>query len=107
MKHLGSIANPEFFEKQRMRFSTWDTPRFISAYHEDLEWLHLPRGLTDRVEELFAALGSRSNSSTTARPPAIDIEFRGASTRNRRPRSRISSITTSACWSRRLVRARP
>lgn len=42
LKHLGSIANPEFFEKQRMRFSTSDTPRFISAYGEDLEWLHLP-----------------------------------------------------------------
>lgn len=23
LKHLGSIANPEFYEKQRMRFSTW------------------------------------------------------------------------------------
>jgi len=34
LKHLGSIANPEFYEKQRMRFSTWDTPRF----HQ-----HLPR----------------------------------------------------------------
>jgi hypothetical protein len=31
LKHLGSIANPEFYEKQRMRFSTWDTPRFISS----------------------------------------------------------------------------
>ena len=36
-----------------MRFSTWDTPRFISAYGEDLEWLHLPRGLTERVEQLL------------------------------------------------------
>ena len=44
LKHLGSIANPEFYEKQRMRFSTWNTPRFISAYGEDLEWLHLPAG---------------------------------------------------------------
>ena len=49
LKHLGSVANPEFYEKQRMRFSTWNTPRFISCYGEDLEWLHLPRGLTDRV----------------------------------------------------------
>ena len=49
LKHLGSVANPEFHEKQRMRFSTWNTPRFISCYGEDLEWLHLPRGLTDRV----------------------------------------------------------
>ncbi|HUP68449.1 MAG TPA: DEAD/DEAH box helicase family protein [Acidimicrobiales bacterium] len=39
LKHLGSIPNPEFYEKQRMRFSTWNTPRFISCYREDLEWL--------------------------------------------------------------------
>ena len=44
LKHLGSINNPEFYEKQRMRFSTWNTPRFIRCYGEDLEWLHLPRG---------------------------------------------------------------
>ena len=59
LKHLGSIANPEFYEKQRMRFSTWDTPRFISAYREDLEWLQLPRGLSERVAQLVAQLGSR------------------------------------------------
>lgn len=54
LKHLGSIANPEFYEKQRMRFSTWNTPRFISCYREDLEWLHLPSGLTERVSDLLA-----------------------------------------------------
>jgi len=58
LKHLGSIANPEFYEKQRMRFSTWDTPRFIRCYGEDLEWLHLPRGLTERVGEFVGGLGS-------------------------------------------------
>ena len=25
------IHNPAFYEKQRLRFSTWDTPRFIRA----------------------------------------------------------------------------
>ena len=59
LKHLGSIANPEFYEKQRMRFSTWDTPRFITAYREDLEWLQLPRGLSERVAQLVEQLGSR------------------------------------------------
>jgi superfamily II DNA or RNA helicase len=78
LKHLGSIANPEFFEKQRMRFSTWDTPRYISAYHEDLEWLHLPRGLTDKVEELFIALGSALDlRDDRTNPTAFDVEFRG------------------------------
>lgn len=58
LKHLASVPNPEFYEKQRMRFSTWDTPRFVTAYREDLEWLHLPRGLRDRVEVLLAELDS-------------------------------------------------
>src|SRR6266852_5548108 len=29
LKHLASLHNPEFFKKERLRFSTWDTPRFI------------------------------------------------------------------------------
>lgn len=59
LKHLASLANPEFYEKERMRFSTWDTPRFIRCYREDLEWLHLARGLLDQVTELVAGAGSR------------------------------------------------
>lgn len=78
LKHLGSIANPEFYEKQRMRFSTWDTPRFISAYREDLEWLHLPRGLTGKVEDLFASLGSTLEViDDRPEPPPANFEFRG------------------------------
>ena len=78
LKHLASIANPEFYEKQRMRFSTWDTPRFISAYREDLEWLHVPRGLTDKVTDLFASLDSTVDVvDDRPEPPIADFEFRG------------------------------
>ena len=42
-----------------MRFSTWDTPRFIRCYREDLEWLHLPRGLLGQVTDLVEGAGSR------------------------------------------------
>jgi superfamily II DNA or RNA helicase len=75
LKHLGSIVNPEFYEKQRMRFSTWDTPRFISCYSEDLEWLHLPRGLTERVEELIHQIGSQFEM-TDDRPDPTSVGFR-------------------------------
>jgi superfamily II DNA or RNA helicase len=78
LKHLGSIANPEFYEKQRMRFSTWNTPKFISCYREDLEWLHLPRGLTERVVEFVAELGSRLVlADDRADPGDIDLGFTG------------------------------
>ncbi|MDQ3542748.1 MAG: DEAD/DEAH box helicase family protein, partial [Actinomycetota bacterium] len=78
LKHLGSIANQEFYEKQRMRFSTWDTPRFISAYREDLEWLHLPRGLTDQVTDLLEALGSTVDFvDDRPEPAAVKFAFTG------------------------------
>jgi superfamily II DNA or RNA helicase len=82
LKHLGSIANPEFYEKQRMRFSTWNTPRFISAYGEDLEWLQLPRGLTEQVEQLLVSLGSQLDT-VDDRPDAGTIAV--ASTGTLRP----------------------
>ena len=78
LKHLASVANPEFYEKQRMRFSTWNTPRFISCYGEDLEWLHLPRGLTDRVTELLVGLGSQLDlADDRADPEQTDLHFIG------------------------------
>jgi hypothetical protein len=59
LKHLASLHNPVFYEKQRMRFSTWDTPRFIRCYEEDLSSLHLPRGLAGQVATLLHQAGSR------------------------------------------------
>ena len=79
LKHLASLANPEFYEKERMRFSTWDTPRFIRCYREDLEWTHLPRGLISHVTELVDRAGSRLDI-TDRRPDHKSIELRFAST---------------------------
>lgn len=78
LKHLASIHNPVFYEKQRMRFSTWDTPRFIRCYEEDLQWIRLPRGLVERTAELVDELGSRLEI-TDARPvhESCGFEFRG------------------------------
>gem|GEM_PF-1632971 len=78
LKHLASIVNPEFYEKQRMRFSTWNTPRFISCYQEDIEWLHLPRGLAHQVDALVDDLGSRLETTDT-RPvqPLTGFTFGG------------------------------
>lgn len=78
LKHLASIHNPVFYEKQRMRFSTWDTPRFIRCYEEDLEWIHIPRGLTDRVTELIVSVGSRLDvGDVRPRHQGIGFEFVG------------------------------
>jgi len=59
LKHLASLHNPTFYEKERLRLSTWNTPRFIRCYQETLDRLVLPRGLLPEVEDLLHKAGSR------------------------------------------------
>ncbi len=50
LKHAASMPNPIFYERQRRRASTWDTPRFLRSYDETLTGdLVLPRGLRGRA----------------------------------------------------------
>ena len=54
------MPNPAFYERQRRRASTWDTPRFLGSYDETLTGdLMLPRGLQDRLAALIGQAGSR------------------------------------------------
>lgn len=57
-KHLASLHNPVFYERQKLRLSTYRTPRFIRCYEEDLTRLHLPRGLFEELQSTLADLGS-------------------------------------------------
>lgn len=59
LKRLATLANPVFFEKQRLRFGTWDTPRFIFCGELRSDRLVLPRGVVDAAEELFRKAGGR------------------------------------------------
>jgi len=59
LKHLASIHNPAFYEKERLRLSTWKTPRFLRCYGESLDRLLLPRGLREAVGAVVADAGSR------------------------------------------------
>jgi hypothetical protein len=36
LKHLASMPNPLFYERQRRRAATWDTPRFLCSYDETI-----------------------------------------------------------------------
>ena len=61
LKHAASMPNPVFYERQRRRASTWDTPRFLRNYDETLTGdLVLPRGLQDRLTALIGQAGSRA-----------------------------------------------
>jgi hypothetical protein len=60
LKHAASMPNPLFYERQRLRASTWDIPRFLRSYDETLDGgLILPRGLADAVTSLAELAGSR------------------------------------------------
>jgi hypothetical protein len=38
LRHAASMHNPQFYEKQRMRASTWDIPRFLQFFDETTTW---------------------------------------------------------------------
>jgi superfamily II DNA or RNA helicase len=59
LKHLASVHNPEFHQREQLRLSTWNTPRMIRYYEEDLDRLYVPRGLVDEAVKVLEAAGSR------------------------------------------------
>ena len=58
LKHLASLHNPEFYQKEKLRFSTWNTPRFIRCYRETIGQLLLPRGLSEKAARVVTEGGS-------------------------------------------------
>lgn len=59
VKHAASMPNPDFYDRQRQRRSTWDIPRFLRNYDETLEGdLILPRGLLSLLHQLVESSGS-------------------------------------------------
>jgi superfamily II DNA or RNA helicase len=58
LKHLASLHNPEFYEREKLRLWTGNTPRFIRCYRETLDELLLPRGLRDKAARIVAEAGS-------------------------------------------------
>jgi hypothetical protein len=78
LKHASSLYNPEFYKREKLRLSTYQTPRFIRCYAEDLDFLHLPRGLRDVATELVTEAGSRLElSDDRPDPQRHEIVFGG------------------------------
>lgn len=74
-KHAASMANPKFYELQRLRKSTWDTPRFIRGYDLTVDdRLVLPRGLRHTVAGIVERAGSRL-AVTDVRNPGREIDL--------------------------------
>lgn len=58
LKRLVSFANPIFQEKLRLRFPTFDTPRFLFAGEWHADRLVLPRGVLDQCLEILERAGA-------------------------------------------------
>ncbi len=60
LKHAASTYNPDFYDRQRRRQSTWNVPRIITSYDETInDQLVLPRGLLETATSLIEAAGSK------------------------------------------------
>ena len=60
LKHAASTYNPDFYDRQRRRHSTWNVPRIITSYDETLDdQLVLPRGLLETATTSSRTAGSK------------------------------------------------
>ncbi len=57
-KRTATFANPKYFELERMRFSTWKTPRYIFCGEVQPDRLILPRGCLDACLKIAEKAGS-------------------------------------------------
>ena len=77
LKHLASLHNPEYYEKERLRFSTWNTPRFLRCYRETIGELLLPRGVADQAARMVGEAGSNLEvTDACSSPTSIDVTLR-------------------------------
>ncbi|WP_344612135.1 TOTE conflict system archaeo-eukaryotic primase domain-containing protein [Dactylosporangium salmoneum] len=91
-KHAASMANPKFYELQRLRKSTWDTPRFVRGYDLTLDdRLVLPRGLRHTISRMIEQAGSRL-ALTDARNAGREIEVAFAAELNATQTSAVSAL---------------
>lgn len=83
IRHSASLHNPEFYQRQKLRYSTYQTPRFIRCYDEDISHLHLPRGTFESLRAIASAVGS-SFSVEDRRPEfrTFDFQFKGSLTQD-------------------------
>jgi superfamily II DNA or RNA helicase len=81
MKQLGLLHNPQFYEREKLRLSTWRIPRFIRCYEEDVSHIHLPRGTLEELKDLAKDAGSELFlADHRPVPEKLSLEFLGSLT---------------------------
>lgn len=54
-----TIANPIFFQQQKLRFSTWNIPKYIFCGTSDEQYIYLPRALKDTAVRIITNQGMK------------------------------------------------
>ena len=81
LRHAASMPNPAFYDRERRRQSTWDTPRVLRLYDETVEGdLLLPRGMHDRLAVLLERAGSSLSVTADLRSDGNPQELRCTAT---------------------------
>lgn len=77
-KRMAAFRNPEFYEKQGMRLSTYNIPRIISCSEITDDYLVLPRGCEDAVRDILTQHNVKVMiSDKTNHGRSIKVTFRG------------------------------
>ena len=77
-KRLATFANPEFYRKQRMRYSVYNTPMIIDCSEEDDKYLKIPRGTFEYLESLCKENNVKMNiKDKRNKGHKIDVSFNG------------------------------
>jgi len=78
VRRLAAFQNPEFYKKQAMRMSTWDTPRIICCAENLDQHVALPRGCQPELHALAQRhrIGLAVEDLRTE-GTALDIDFLG------------------------------
>jgi superfamily II DNA or RNA helicase len=76
IRRLAAFKNPQFYEHQRMRISTWNIPRIISTSEETEDYLSIPRGAYAELIGLLDAAGAQySIDDRRNQGVPLDVEF--------------------------------
>lgn len=78
IKRLAAFQNPEFYKKQKLRLSTFLTPRVISCAEDFPKYLGIPRGCLNELQELLESAGIQPEVVDKCFPgKEINVTFHG------------------------------
>jgi hypothetical protein len=78
IKRLAAFQNPEFYKKQKLRLSTFGTPRVIYCAEDFPRHLAIPRGCLIELKELLESAGIKLDVvDERFQGSKIDVAFHG------------------------------